>query len=77
MGQLRVLDPEAGDLKTIWDPENEDEVAAARAQFDVLVKKKKYQAFQVGDKKGEKAKEIKEFDPTAGKIILSPPVAGG
>ena len=36
MGELRVLDKELGDLKIIWDPNNQEEVAAARKAFDEL-----------------------------------------
>lgn len=74
MGELRILGKE-GDTKVIWDPDNKDEVKAAREQFDTL-KAKKFLAFEVKDK-GEKGSEIKKFDPEAGKIILTPPVMGG
>jgi len=75
MGELRILDPTHGDLKVIWDPNNENEVEAARNQFNELLRKG-HQAFAV-DKVGEKAKEVKRFDPEMGKVILSPPVKGG
>ena len=35
MNELSVMDG-TGDTKTIWDPDNKDEVAAARKQFDDL-----------------------------------------
>lgn len=74
MGELRVLGPE-GDIKTIWDPEKNDEVKAAREQFDNL-KKKGYRAFRV-DKDGDKAGVMGSFDPAAGKVILVPGIVGG
>ena len=64
-----------GDTKVVWDPSNEDETAAAKAQFDTLVGKG-FSAFKVQGK-GEKGDMIREFDPTAGKIILIPALAGG
>jgi hypothetical protein len=66
---------EEGDTKVIWDPENEDEVEAAEAQFDRLIEKG-FTAFSV-DKKGEKKKQIRKFDREAGKIIMVPIMQGG
>ena len=74
MGELRVMDL-SGDTKVIWDPENEDEVEAAEAQFDTLMDKG-FLAFEVG-KNGRKGKKITKFDPEAGKIIMTPPIVGG
>jgi hypothetical protein len=68
----------AGDTKTMWDPNNADEVAEARLQFERLVASKRFSAFRISDedpnKKGER---MKEFDPRAGRVIFIPPVAGG
>ena len=76
MGELRILDKKAGDLKVIWDPENQDEVCAAKEQFDSL-RKKGYMAWNVGGlgKKGDN--EIKEFGPDLEKMIITPPVKKG
>lgn len=74
MGELAVMNS-TGDTKVIWDPHNADEVAAAKAQFDAL-RKKGFIAYTV-NKKGDKGEIIREFDPNAEKIILSPPLAGG
>lgn len=74
MGEIRALCTD-GDNKVIWDPSNEDEVEVAKMMFDKL-KKKDYKAYNV-DKKGEPSKEIKKFNPKAGKIIMTPPVGGG
>lgn len=65
-----------GDTKTIWDPNNADEVAAAKKTFDEL-KKKSFLAFKVTGKEGEKGEQIHEFDPKAGRIIMCPPLSGG
>ena len=74
-GQLRILD-KTGDIKTIWDAEDEVEVRFARDQFNEFVNNKGYNAFAV-KKDGEKGKKITEFDPKAGRIILVPPIVGG
>lgn len=73
-GELIVMDMN-GDSKTLWDPDNGDEVAAARETFKRL-KKQGYIAYQV-KKKGKPGKIMDEFDPEAGAVILSPPMAGG
>ena len=74
MGEMRILNTE-GDLKVIWDPNNEDEVQAAEEQFDSL-KEKGYNAYSV-KKNGRKNVMIDEFDPEAGKIIMTPAIVGG
>lgn len=65
----------AGDHRALWDPSRPDEVAAARSAFDRL-RGKGYLAYKV-DKQGERGKQISEFDPAAGKLILAPPMQGG
>lgn len=67
---------ESGDTRILWDEENEDEVAAAKAMFDDLVKKKKYAAFHV-KKNGDAGERMSAFDASAEKIILVKPLAGG
>jgi len=74
MGQLRAMGT-AGDLKVIWDPDNEDEVAAAQQTFDDL-RAKGFNAYRVR-RRGEAGDVVKEFDPEAEKLILAPPMAGG
>jgi hypothetical protein len=70
-----------GDLKVIWDADNDDEVAAARKTFEEMTNPtskggKGFLAFAVG-RRGAKAEQIREFDPDAEKLILSPAMAGG
>lgn len=69
-----VLD-HTGDSRIIWDPDNDDEVEAARQQFNTLVKKR-FQAWSV-NRKGDRDKNLTEFDPEAEKIIFTPPFVGG
>ncbi len=74
VGLLAVMGM-GGDTKSIWDPDNEDEVEAAKKQFDELIEGG-HAAFKV-KKSGKPGKKITEFDPSAGKVILVPPVRGG
>jgi hypothetical protein len=64
-----------GDIKTIWDPANPDEVVAARKQFKGWLKKGGT-AFSV-DEGGDKGNQMHEFDPNARRVILVPQIAGG
>lgn len=75
-GCLSVLD-RTGDTRLMWDKGNKDEVDNAKATFERLVKKGKHLAFKAVGKKGEQGEQIKEFDPTAERIILVPQMAGG
>ena len=72
--EIACLD-RTGDTKTIWNPHNTDEVENARRTYNDL-RAKKYLAFRVNEK-GDKGEQMNEFDPTAGKIIMVPPFAGG
>jgi len=74
-GWMAEMSAKAGDVKTVWNRDNEDEIAAARAQFDSL-KAKGYLAFRC-NANGDKGEQIREFDPTAEAIILTPPLKGG
>lgn len=75
MGELAIMDRDHGDLKVIWDKDNEAEVEAARAQFDQL-QKKGYLAYTVTGQ-GRKGTQVREFDEDAEKIILAPALRGG
>ena len=65
----------SGDLKTIWNSENADEVAVARKSFDEA-KRKGMMAYRV-NRKGNRGEVINEFDPDAETIILAPAMQGG
>jgi tRNA U38,U39,U40 pseudouridine synthase TruA len=73
--EMAILD-RTGDTKLMWDPENKDEVEAARKTFDELVGTKKMMAFKV-KKSGKQGEQIKEFDPTAERMIITPALVGG
>lgn len=72
---LRVMDPQAGDIKTTWDPDNDYEVEEAERMFDSM-KDKGFAAYRV-DKDGEQSGLMHKFDPDARAIIMAPPIAGG
>jgi len=65
----------AGDTKIIWNKDNPAEVENARRTFNDLLSKS-YLAFKVKDdsKEGE---QIREFDPSIERMILSPQMRGG
>lgn len=72
--EIAVMGKE-GDVKTIWNPRNTDEVEHARKTF-VELRAKGYLAFRVNDN-GENGEQITEFDPTVGKMILMVPQMRG
>jgi hypothetical protein len=74
MGELAVMD-HTGDTKLVWDSDNADDVAAAKAMFETQ-KKKGYMAFSV-KKNGKPGEVLQTFDPKAEKIIMQAPLAGG
>lgn len=74
-GEIAVMGKE-GDVKTIWDRSKPDEVENARETFNRM-RKKGYLAFRVTDKAGERGEQMNEFDPTAERMIMVPPMQGG
>lgn len=72
--EMEILDA-SGHTRTTWDSDKEDEVAAARSQFETLTRKG-YKAFRVTRMGGE-GEPMKSFDADAEKMILVPPVQGG
>lgn len=73
--QLSIMDP-TGDTKILWDPDDETSVEVARAAFEKAIKKG-YVAYAVTGK-GDKGRQLREFDPEeAGMIIMRPAMAGG
>lgn len=65
-----------GDTKHMWDKTKPAEVEAAKTLFDSL-RGKGYAAFQVKGKDGERGEIMREFDPTAERIIFAPQLQGG
>jgi hypothetical protein len=75
MGEMRILCSE-GDRKHIWDPKINDEVEDAKKSFKRMIKKG-YKAFEVGRGGKKSNREVKEFDPSLGQLIMVPVIAGG
>lgn len=75
--EMSVIDP-TGDTKIKWDPENEAEVAAARAMFAELTGKG-FTAHAVSGPKGARTAGamVREFDPKTERLIMAPPLVGG
>jgi len=74
VGKLSVLDPKKGDIKLIWDSDNEDEVELAEKQFKEALKKK-FTAYAAKGK-GKKGEKLEKFDPDVERIIMVPPAVG-
>ncbi len=77
---MDVLD-QTGHTSIGWNPDNEGEVAIARAAFDDAVKRG-YHAFHVTEditKEGgaKSGARMTTFDPDAEKMILMPQLRGG
>lgn len=73
-GVLEVMDL-TGDTKVHWDKSNPIEVEAAKASFDVS-RKKGYAAYKLNSD-GSTGDLIREFDPSAERILMRPAMAGG
>ncbi len=65
-----------GDTKHMWDKSKPEEVEAARELFKVL-RKKGYLVYRVVGEKGDRGEQMNEFDPSAERLVASPPLQGG
>jgi hypothetical protein len=79
MHVMNILD-QTGHTTHGWDPDNDDEVAIARAAFESATSRG-YHAFRVeegeGGKPGQRGTRMTSFDPDAEKMILMPQLQGG
>lgn len=78
-GTLHIMDP-SGDVRISWNKDNPDEVAAAKAAFDRAKSREggRMLGYRVEGKKGQKLGEVvREFDPTAERLVMSPQQQGG
>lgn len=73
-GSMHIL-TNGGDMKVTWNARDTDEVAQARQNFTDL-RAKGFRAFKVAEG-GRPGVQIDEFDPSAQKLIMVPPMAGG
>jgi hypothetical protein len=62
-----------GDTRITWDPDNGAEVTEARGAFEKL-RRDGWLLYRVD---GEDREVIREFDPTAARIIAHPQIVGG
>jgi hypothetical protein len=62
-----------GDTPITWTPGVPVETDAARGAFDKM-KGAGYAAYRVD---GDERTQVREFDETAGKIVMMPPLQGG
>ena len=70
-GELRVMGPE-GDQRIEWDTEVQETVDTAKAQFSRLLLNG-----HVGFVTTGTPRKLEEFDPEAGRIVMTPPLSGG
>lgn len=75
MGQLKIMSREAGHTTVEWtDAETE---AEARRIFDQL-RSQGHIAFKLDESPGHEADEVlRDFDPDAELVVMSPAVQGG
>lgn len=73
MGELRVMDP-SGDMSVTWNPRVQAEVDVARETFDRMRNKGHLAYRKEGAGRGTM---LREFDPSASEIIITPPLQGG
>jgi hypothetical protein len=70
---LHVMDS-TGDKEVTWDPTNPQQVAGAQKIFDML-RARGYLTYAVGDNGGGTV--MREFDPTAKRVVSTPRIVGG
>lgn len=74
MGTISVMG-RSGDTKIVWNPENTDEVEAARKAFKQY-RDKGFMAYRA-KAFGKKGEQIFDFDAEAESIVFVPPIKGG
>lgn len=73
-GIMQCMD-DTGHHTVSWNPDDADDVANAKTAFDEQIAAG-FRAFRA-DEKGRQGAQIREFDPTAAKIVMVPRIAGG
>jgi hypothetical protein len=74
VGEMSIMD-RSGHKQMKWNTDKLEEIAAAKATFDALVKEG-YTAFG-SQEKAEAKHTIKEFDPTMEEVVMVPRTVGG
>ena len=72
---MSIMSIGKGDERVSWDPDDEEQVAAARKKFEAA-RKRGCIAYRVSPE-DEKCAEIKEFNPAVSDVILVPLAQGG
>lgn len=75
MGSMYELSSRGHGVVVRWDPERAKEVETARATFD-LYRQRGHTMFRLDDD-DEQGERMETFDPTAGRIVAVPRMAGG
>jgi len=74
LNELTILD-HTGDKTIEWNPRDPDEVNKARLEF-AKQKAKGHLSYRL-DADGNRGAVIREFDPTARRIVMAPQTVGG
>ncbi len=75
MNRMRILG-KSGDTEFRWDPTTGQGLRAAKLVFDEKTRSSRYLAFIEGPS-GDGVRMIRQFDPDAESIILTPRLIGG
>jgi hypothetical protein len=75
-GIIHTLHQDHGDIRKIWDPEDDDDVADARRSFEDLTSKG-YRIYRAEGKKGDRGELMRKFEPGAGRLIAVKQNVGG
>jgi hypothetical protein len=70
---MHIMD-RTGDKEVTWDPTNPQQTADAKKLFD-LARARGFLTYLVGD--GGGGSVLREFDPTAKRIVATPKIVGG
>lgn len=73
---LYIVDKFYGDKRLVWRGDDKESKNKAVEEFKERLDRG-WLAFKVDPDIPSKGTMIKEFDETAGKIVMTPPVAGG
>lgn len=77
MGIMRILD-ETGDTQLAWCTDDDQSVAAVRAEFERLVHGERWFAFaRESGASADDATLVRTFDTAAEEIVLTRPLMGG
>jgi len=75
MAMLHIIDKVHGDKRIQWEPENKKDLKKVEK---ILKEKLKDGWLAYGYKVGKKiAEQIRKFDPSFDRIVVTPPFAGG